>query len=128
MVWKRIVRGARVPPQKAEQARVQRRRQTQEERVLWNRLRGDRLNGLHFRRQQVIRGFIVDFYCSQAALVVEVDGPGHQSTQDYDREREEVLLGLGLRVIRLTNREIRGDLETLPAVILGEARRKQEFT
>ena len=127
MKWKRIVRGARVPPIKGEQARRQRRHETPEERELWKRLRADRLGGLHFRRQQVIRGFIVDFYCTRAALVVEVDGPGHQSEQDYDRERDEVLVGLGLRVIRFTNREIQGDLETVLAVILSEAR-KTELT
>ena len=128
MNWKRIVRGGQVPPEKAEQARKHRKRETQEEKALWKRLRGDQLKGLHFRRQQVIRGFIVDFYCTEAGLVVEVDGPGHQSEQDFDRERDEVLVGLGLRVIRFTNREVQRDMENVLATILREARNRQEFT
>ena len=123
MKWKRIVRGVHVPPEKAAQARRQRRRETKEEKTLWKELKGDQLNGLHFRRQQVIRAFIVDFYCTEAGLVVEVDGPGHQSEQDYDRERDEVLVGLGLRVIRFTNQEVRAVLETVLSMILSEARK-----
>lgn len=55
--------------------------------------------------------------------MVEVDGPGHQSEQAYGRERDEVLVGLGLQVIRFTNREVREDLETVLAMILSESRK-----
>jgi len=53
--------------------------------------------GVHFRRQQVIAGFIVDFYCHKAALVIEVDGDIHDLQQEEDTRREKVLSELGLR-------------------------------
>jgi very-short-patch-repair endonuclease len=49
---------------------------TPAERILWQELRGNKL-GAHFRRQQIIAGFIVDFYCHKVALVIEVDGDVH---------------------------------------------------
>ncbi len=52
-------------------------------RSIWQELRGNKL-GVHFRRQQVIAGFIVDFYCHKAALVVEVDGDIHDLQQEED--------------------------------------------
>jgi very-short-patch-repair endonuclease len=57
---------------------------TAEERLLWEALRRNTIDGLHFRRQQVIAGFIVDFYCHSAALAIEVDGAFHRETVDYD--------------------------------------------
>jgi len=52
--------------------------------------------GVHFRRQQVIAGFIVDFYCHKAALVIEVDGNVHDLQQEEDTRREKVLSEMGL--------------------------------
>ena len=71
MSIRRIVAGQRVAPEKVAAARELRRHMTPEECILWEHLRAHRLNGLHFRRQQVIDGFVVDFYCSGCALVVE---------------------------------------------------------
>jgi len=62
--------------------------------------------GVRFRRQQVIAGFIVDFYCHKAALVVEVDGDVHDLQQEEDAKREKALRELGLRIIRFGNDEI----------------------
>ena len=94
---------------------------TDEERVLWQALRRNRLNGLHFRRQQVIDGFIVDFYCHAAALVVEIDGRGHQRQATYDAQRDRVLSNRGLRVIRVKNQDIRLRLAEVLARIESEA-------
>jgi very-short-patch-repair endonuclease len=66
--------------------------------------------GVRFRRQQVIAGFIVDFYCHKAALVVEVDGDIHDLQQEEDARREKVLTDMGLRIIRFQNDEIFTDL------------------
>jgi very-short-patch-repair endonuclease len=57
----------------------------------WQHLRANQLNGLHFRRQQIIDGFIADFYCHVARLVIEVDGEIHQQQAEYDAERDRVL-------------------------------------
>jgi len=110
MSARNIVIGQSVEAVKVERARQLRKEMTPEEKLLWQHLRGGRLQGLHFRRQQVIDGFIVDFYCHAAGLVVEVDGPIHETQSDYDVERDRVLSGRGLGVVRLRNEEVIGDL------------------
>ncbi len=82
--------------------------------MLWSHLRTNKLGGLHFRRQQVIDGFIVDFYCHAAGLVVELDGGIHERQRDYDAARDQVLRRRGLRILRITNAEIS---ENLTAVL-----------
>ena len=86
---------------------------TEAERLLWHHLRRNQLDGLHFRRQQVIDGFIVDFYCHTTGLVVEVDGGVHQQQQRYDSERDRVMSQRGLRVLRFANDELTRDLEAV---------------
>ena len=66
--------------------------------------------GVHFRRQQIIAGFIVDFYCHKAALVVEVDGDIHDLQQEEDARREKVLREMGLRIVRFRNDEVEKEL------------------
>ncbi len=105
-----IVGRQRVTEGKVQRAKELRRRMTPEEQALWERLRGHRLNGLHFRRQQVIDGFIVDFYCHACGLVVEVDGDIHAAQADYDAERDEILARRGLRVLRIANADVRDDI------------------
>ena len=107
----KVVRNQNVNRGKLELAKELRRSMTAEESVLWERLRGNRLNGLHFRRQQVIEGFIVDFYCHDGALVVEVDGAVHDGQVEEDRARDEVFRGLGLKVLRVRNEEVAQDVE-----------------
>ena len=76
---------------------------TPQEQALWARLRANRLNGLHFRRQQVIDGFLADFYCHAARLVIELDGRIHLRQADYDRERDKVIATHQLLVLRVSN-------------------------
>jgi very-short-patch-repair endonuclease len=112
-----IVKQSRVSSAKAETAKRFRRINTLEERVLWRRLRASRLSGFHFRRQQVIQGFIVDFYCHGAGLIVEVDGPGHEGTREYDNERDDVLRRPGLKVMRFKNEEVGRDVNEVLRLI-----------
>ena len=95
-----VIRGQRVSPRKLERAKELRREMTPTERVLWHELRTNRFQGLHFRRQQVIDGFIADFYCHRARLVVEVDGAVHAQRAEYDQARDRHLATLGLEVLR----------------------------
>jgi len=81
------------------------------ERHLWAVLRANRLEGFHFRRQQIIDGFIVDFYCHAAGLVVEVDGPIHEQQGNYDANRDEVLANRGLRGYVFANEQVMTNLE-----------------
>ena len=90
-----IVIGQGVDGAKVSQAKLFRRRMTPAERRLWQAIRSNLLHGLHFRRQQIVSGFIVNFYCHSASLAVEVDGPLHERNADYDAERDRVLAGLG---------------------------------
>lgn len=78
---------------------------TPAEKLLWQEVRAKKL-GVRFRRQQVIAGFIVDFYCHKAALVVEVDGDVHDLQQEEDERREKVLTEMGLRIVRFGNDEV----------------------
>jgi len=74
MSIKNIIPGQRVTKEKQQRARELRCEMTPAEKLLWQEVRAKKL-GVRFRRQQVIAGFIVDFYCHKSALVVEVDGP-----------------------------------------------------
>jgi len=85
------------------------------EAVLWNVLRARQLRGFKFRRQQPIGAFVVDFYCDEAGLIVEVDGPIHEHQQDADRQRQELLESLGLRVLRIQADAIISDIDTVLA-------------
>ncbi|MBE0683004.1 MAG: DUF559 domain-containing protein [Anaerolineales bacterium] len=96
MPIKNIIPGQTVKKEKLQRAKELRRDMTPAEKILWQELRGNKL-GVHFRRQQVIAGFIVDFYCHKATLVVEVDGDIHDLQQDEDARREKVLREMGLR-------------------------------
>ncbi len=110
----KIVRGQKIDPGKIVRAKELRRVMTAEERLLWEALRRNTIDGLHFRRQQVIAGFIVDFYCHSAALEVEVDGAFHRKTVEYDNERAQILAARGVRVLRFSNTEVR---RSLPKVL-----------
>ncbi len=122
----KIITGQHIDAEQLIRAKDLRHKMTPAETKLWQRLRADRLEGYHFRRQQVIDRFIVDFYCHQTGLVVEVDGGIHLGQEEYDRERELHLQGLGLKVIRFTNTEVRRQIEIVLAAIL-EACYEQEM-
>ncbi len=92
-------------------AREFRRAMTPAEAVLWKHLRAHQFGDLHFRRQQVIDGFVADFFCHAARLVIEVDGAIHETTADYDAERDRILAVHGLRVLRFSNQRIFNDLD-----------------
>jgi very-short-patch-repair endonuclease len=108
---RKIVIGQRVEGVKVARAKQLRRQMTAQERVLWQYLRANRCLGLQFRRQQVIDGFIADFYCQATGLVIEVDGAVHDQQQEYDAERDRILSGRDLCILRLTNDEIDRDIE-----------------
>jgi len=105
-----IVIGQKVSRELQERARELRKNMTPAEKILWEKLRHNRLNGLQFRRQQIINPYIVDFYCHAKALVVEVDGDIHDLQQDYDAERSSYLITRGFRMLRVTNNDVKNDL------------------
>jgi len=84
-----------------EIAREFRKEPTEGEKILWGALRGKKLDGIKFRRQQPIGYFVVDFYNSAYRLVVEVDGPIHEQQVEADKARQNILEVLGLAVFRI---------------------------
>ena len=113
MPIKNIIPGQRVAIAKLQRARELWQEMTPAEKALWQELRANRL-GVHFRRQQIIAGFIVDFYCHRSALVIEVDGDIHDLQQEDDARREDVLREMGLKVVRFRNDEV---IQNLPMVL-----------
>jgi len=86
---------------------------TPQERKLWARLRSRQLHGIRFRRQHPIDRFVVDLFCHEHSLAIEIDGDTHFGPEQEapDRLRTERLGRLGVRVIRFTNREVDDNLE-----------------
>jgi very-short-patch-repair endonuclease len=111
MPVRNIVIGQKVDAAKVQRAKELRRQMTAEEQRLWEHLRTNRLDGFHFRRQQVVDGFIVDFYCHAAGLVVELDGAIHRQQGEYDAERGRILSARGLRVLRIRDQDVWSDLD-----------------
>jgi very-short-patch-repair endonuclease len=91
-----------LPPKLVEHSRSLRRNLTLAERKLWRLLRNRRLIKSKFRRQHVIGSYILDFFCSDANLAVEVDGGQHALPEqaEYDRRRDESLKERGVTVLR----------------------------
>ena len=106
-----IITGQKVSPEKKARSRELRKQMTPAEKILWQRLRAKRFNNLKFRRQQVIEGFIVDFYCHSLGLIIEVDGKIHDKQQEYDRRRENIFINKGLHIIRFTNEQVINNIE-----------------
>jgi len=105
MPVKNILPGQRVTKEKLQRAKELRRDLTPAEKILWHELRANKL-GVHFRRQQIIAEFIVDFYCHRAALVIEVDGDIHDLQKEDDAKRDKALSEMGLRIVRFRNDEV----------------------
>ncbi|MGL4513434.1 MAG: endonuclease domain-containing protein [Lacipirellulaceae bacterium] len=102
-------------------ARSLRRAATAPERILWQVLRNRQIAGLKFRRQHPIESFVVDFCCSEAAIVVEVDGRSHDGQGAYDAARQRRLEEIGVRVLRVSNDDVLGNLEGVLTMIASAA-------
>ncbi|QRV25157.1 endonuclease domain-containing protein [Marinomonas foliarum] len=91
------------------------------ERHLWRHIRGRQL-GVKFRRQHGVGSYIVDFYCPEKHLVIEVDGDSHYTDEarKYDIERTIYLNRKGLQVLLFTNEQVMNELDAVLNVILGE--------
>jgi very-short-patch-repair endonuclease len=93
---------------KLNQSRTLRKNMTEAEQALWHNLRSRKLDGLKFRRQQIIEGFIVDFFCHDLKLVVEIDGELHNEPEqkEIDQHRKKVFEARGLKEIRFKNKDV----------------------
>ena len=102
-------------------ARSMRRAPTEAEERLWGALRNRRLDRLKFRRQVPIGGYIADFVCMDAKLIVEIDGTQHAES-GYDAKRDGDLRAHGFRVLRFWNDDVMRDLDSVCDTIVGYAR------
>ncbi len=93
---------------------------TRAERILWSKLKGKQLLGRKFRRQHGIGPFIVDLYCPECNLAIEIDGPSHWTIEakEYDRRREEYIELHGIHILRFTNSAV---VENLDGVLMAIA-------
>ena len=116
-------------PAKKQFRKTLRNSLTPAEAVLWKSLQRRQLLGKKFRRQAGIGRYIVDFYCAESAIVIELDGAAHFSVSidEYESERTHYLEQQGLKVIRFENKEIydnlEGVLETIKANLTAEKER-----
>jgi very-short-patch-repair endonuclease len=100
-------------------ARELRKNMTEAERLLWSKIRMKQLKGYLFTSQKPLDGYVVDFYCYEAGLVIEVDGSQHftDSGIEYDQIRDDILKNLELRILRFTNIDVLTNIEGVVEVI-----------
>jgi very-short-patch-repair endonuclease len=110
------------PPAHRKFARVMRADATKSENLLWQALRNKQLEGLKFKRQAPLGGYILDFVCFEARLIVEVDG-GQHSGSERDLERDGYFESQGFRTLRFWNDEIVENLDGVCLKIMREAGR-----
>ena len=103
------------PPHNFRHAKQLRSTMTEAEERLWFYLSGKKLDGFKFRRQHPLHAFILDFYCHEARLSIELDGEYHFTSEQTtnDRERTKIIEGLGLTELRFTNVQVLSDIETV---------------
>jgi very-short-patch-repair endonuclease len=119
----------RIHPTIRQFARELRQPQTPAEATLWQHLRNRNLK-YKFRRQHPIDYFIIDFYCAEAKLLIEVDGPSHleREQQEYDQARTEYLEALGYKVIRFTNNNCSYNIHAVVTAIIEEVESRIKST
>jgi very-short-patch-repair endonuclease len=88
------------------------------EKALWQRIRHRQLGHFKFRRQYVIKPYVVDFVCLAAKLVIEIDGGQHAEAEDYDTLRTNYIEAQGYRVVRFWNNEVLYELDGVLGMII----------
>ena len=108
----------RIHPETRQRARQLRQTMTPAEQALWRSLRSRNLGDFKFRRQHPIGSFIVDFYCPEVKLAIEIDGDVHAGQEEYDAARSVWLQERGFTVIRFQNRDVLERLNDVAVEIL----------
>jgi len=96
---------------KIQLARDFRKSPTNSERIMWEILRRNNFFGLGFRRQHIIEGFIVDFYCHELKLIIEIDGGVHKSKLKQDLERQKIIENKNIKFFRMASSEVENNLD-----------------
>jgi very-short-patch-repair endonuclease len=101
-----------------ERARELRNNATPMEKKLWQFIKGKQIEGFDFHRQKPINNFILDFYCCELKLAIEIDGSSHIGKEDYDRERQNIIEKYGISFLRFTNNDVKNNLDGVIATII----------
>ena len=99
--------------------RTLRRRCPVTETLLWSKIRNRQLDGLKFKRQYSIGHYVIDFYCPEKKLAIEIDGDSHfnPKAKQYDKEREEYIKSFGVIFLRFTNKDITENINGVIEVV-----------
>ena len=92
-------------------AQRNRRKPTETEKIIWKEILSKDKTGYRFLRQKPIDRFIVDFYCSEISLAIEIDGESHIKKKERDKHRDKFLNQIGITTIRFTNDEVINNIE-----------------
>jgi very-short-patch-repair endonuclease len=113
-----------------ELAKHLRKKSTPTEKLLWERLRRNNISGVKFRRQHPIGFYIADFYCHELQLVIEIDGPIHNTAQhkEYDFNRDAEMERMGVQILRFTNNEVKNQIDKVMNKIRQEIKSRLNST
>jgi len=106
-------------PNLKERAKKLRKNSTLSEVILWNALKARKLRGYSFNRQKPIDQYIVDFYCKELNLVIEIDGTSHDFKIENDIKRHKKLESYGLTILRFNDRAVKNDLQNILLAVDG---------
>ena len=106
-------------PALKERARELRKAGNLSEVLFWNQVKNKQFENLDFDRQKIIGNYIVDFFCANCNVVIEIDGGSHDQKQEYDAERDKYLKGLGLEVIHIDDVDVKRDLQSVMVRLYG---------
>jgi len=107
----------RYNPNLKELAKKLRKKSTLSEILLWNELKGKKILGFDFDRQRPIDNFIVDFYCKDLKLAIEIDGSSHIGKEKYDFERQKIIESFGVTFLRFSDIDVKMNMEGVLIVI-----------
>ena len=116
------------PSDSFTKAQFLRRNETKAEKLLWEKLRNNQLEGLKFRRQHPVNIYIADFYCHKFKLIIELDGDYHnqEEQKQKDEVRTEVLILNGLKIIRFKDEEVEQDINQVLTTIKNKIEQLKE--
>jgi very-short-patch-repair endonuclease len=112
-IYKNFIQNLPYNSKLTERARKLRKAGVYTEVVFWQQVHKNKFHSIDFDRQRIIGNYIVDFYCKSLSLIIEIDGTSHNDKDEYDANRENFLVSLGLKVYRITTLRILHDLNNV---------------
>jgi very-short-patch-repair endonuclease len=94
-------------------SRINRKKPTRTENIVWYEILNSRKTGFKFLRQKPISKFILDFYCKELLLAIEIDGSYHNKRKNYDEERDKFLRNLNIETIRISVEDVTNNLNKI---------------